>query len=178
MVLVCVHELDTRSRVPFSTSYDQFHAYGTRQHVDSFERRRPREPSAVDRTTAIAMAADSMHGPHSPIRSSPRTQGCSHEVCSTLRPVANASPSSMEGSHATSSTRRGRPEHEIAHAMPQGACERGSGHASQRRRAEELDKLPQRAKLLQPPFACQPAESCGRTVRNGRQGQPRAGGGF
>ena len=29
MVLVCVHELDTRSRVPFSTSYDQVHTYGT-----------------------------------------------------------------------------------------------------------------------------------------------------
>ena len=66
----------------------------------------------------------------------------------------------------------------FAHAMPQGACECSSDHTSQKRRAEELAKLPQRAKQLQPPFACQPAESCGRTVRSGRQGQPRAGGGF
>ena len=29
MVLVCVYELDTRSRVPFSISYDQIHTYGT-----------------------------------------------------------------------------------------------------------------------------------------------------
>ena len=29
MALVCVEELDTRSRVQFSTSWDQFHSYGT-----------------------------------------------------------------------------------------------------------------------------------------------------
>ena len=85
-----------------------------RQHVDFLERRRAREPFTVERSTAIATAAASMHAPHNPVRSLPRTQGSSHEACSTVRPVANASPSSMAGSHTASTARRGRPEHEFA----------------------------------------------------------------
>ena len=63
----------------------------------------------------------------------------------------------------------------LAHAMPQRACDCRSDHMVQQRRANELAELPQCAKQLQPPFARQPAESCGRrTVRSGSQGQPRA----
>ena len=81
--------------------------------------------NTVERSTALATAGESVHAPHSPVRSLPRTQGSSHGTYSTLRPMANASPSSMEGSHATSSARRGRPEHEIAYRLrPRDAARR------------------------------------------------------
>ena len=77
MVLVCVHELDTRSRVPFSTSYDQFHTYGTCVNMSiSWSDIGTRAVTLQSkRSTAIATAATSMHAPHNPVRSSPRTQG-------------------------------------------------------------------------------------------------------
>ena len=34
--LVCVEELNTRSREPFSTSYDELHTYGTTVHMSIF----------------------------------------------------------------------------------------------------------------------------------------------
>ena len=181
MVLVCVHELDIRSRVPFSTSYDQFHAYGTHVNMsiswsdDGHESRlqssdRPRSPQRPPPCMRRTVPCATRHGRKDPAMKRAqrfaqwRTRAHPRWKDYTLRAApaaAGQNTNSLLG---------------FAHAMPQGACECSSDHTSQQRRAKERAKLPQRAKLLQPPFACQPAESCGRTVRNGRQGQPRAGG--
>ena len=183
MVLVCVHELDTRSRVPFSTSYDQFHAYGT--HVNM---------SIFSATTGDDSRLQSSDQPRSPQRASPcmrRTVPCAarhgRKAPAMERTQRFAQWRTRAHPRWKDHTPRAAPASAgqntksligFAHAMPQGACECSSDHTSQKRRAEELAKLPQRAKQLQPPFARQPTESRGRTVRSGRQGQPRAGGGF
>ena len=183
MVLVCVHELDTRSRVPFSTSYDQVHTYGTYVNMsiswsdDGHESRlqsndRPRSPQRQPPCMRRTIPCAARHGRKDEAMKRAqrfaqwRTRAYPRWKDHTLQAPPAAAGQNMKSLLG------------LAHAMPQRACDCRSDHMVQQRRANELAELPQCAKQLQPPFARQPAESCGRTVRSGSQGQPRVGGGF
>ena len=84
MALVCVEELDTRSRVHFSTSWDQFHSYDSTHTCRSpflgalYAMRG--QAIEIDRATAIATAAAPLPLLHMYVNSSPRTQGSSHQA--------------------------------------------------------------------------------------------------
>ena len=116
-LLVCVKELNTRSRAHFSTSWDQFHSYGSR-HTRADHRflshLRPREASEASRSTAIVSAAAPLPLPHMYVRISARTRGWHPPAYHALQAVARTRHTMMARSHAASMGSRGGPAHKIA----------------------------------------------------------------
>ena len=116
-VLVCVKELNTRSRVQISTSLDQFHSYGI--HVQftilrAIYSRERRLRVAASRSPAISTAAAAMHVSHMYVYISARTCRYMPSAYAEPRHEAIASLEPMHGPCAASTAARSRPEHEVA----------------------------------------------------------------
>ena len=78
---------------------------------------------------------------------------------------------------------RGRPSRKtpplsLVDDQPASFCDHGSDHMIGCQRAEELPKLLQAAKLLQPPYAAKAAKPCRRARMRGCQLQQQSRGGF
>ena len=115
--MVRVEQLNTRSRAHFSTSWDQFHSYGTHVQItvsSAIYGLRPREASEASRSTAIVSAAAPLPLPHMYVRISARTQGWHPPAYHALQAVARTRHTMMARSHAASMGSRGGPAHKIA----------------------------------------------------------------
>ena len=73
----CEYELDTRSWVPFLTTHDHSHTYGTHVKVAISERPPPPDGGnrVLSRPRALHTAAGPAHAPHTHARSSQSTHG-------------------------------------------------------------------------------------------------------
>ncbi len=183
MALVCVKELDTRSRVQFSTSCDQFHSYGTHVQVTvsrsivSYERRSrprdlPRSSQRPRRYRCRTCACASRHARKDTAAKRPERFGLSrtraarrqqdHALRARLAAAAQVAKSPLS----------------LVDAKPSNARDRGSDHTDICRHADELATLLPATKLLQPPSAAEAAKPCGRARVSGCQLQWRSQGGF
>ena len=178
-VLVCVEELATRIRVPFSTPYDQFHTYSThaqvaislsisgptwRERLASDRARSRRSATTATAHTRVELIAYmriqplSMHnGSHSGAHEHPHDRSIMHRQHSHPRPLR---------------TRK------RAEAKPSNGYEHSSGHSNGCHCAEAQTTLQLAAVLLQPPSAAKAAEHLCRARASGCQLEGRARGEF
>ena len=164
-VLVCVKELNTRSRVQISTSLDQFHSYGIhvqftvlRAIYSRGRRLRPRDrPRSPQRpppcmcrictcTSRRARAATCLQRTQSLVmRRSRASSRCMDHAPRAQPPAAAQSTKSLPS---------------LADEQPGDAHAHGSEPTVDCQHAKVLATLPPAAKLAQPPFASKPAECC------------------
>ena len=163
MVLVCVKELNTRSRVHCSTSWDQFHSYGSHVQV------------AISRSI---FAHDRQLWPCDRSRSSqrPRRHCCRTCTCTARRARKDQAAKGPKRFGLSRTRAAGRWKEHAPRAMAAdavqptrsplsrfGAAERrsrehGSDQIHDCQRADKQPTMPLLAKQLQPPSAAQAAK--------------------
>ena len=168
MALVCLEELNTRSRVPFSTSYDELHTYGTTVHMSIFSSRFMRRVQIMPTSCLARFTGSQCHRayPTDPCRARGVGNAKASKHANTMLTARMRSASSWAASrhesHAhrrvtTSSSWLVSTRSAAAHALH-------TQPAEATHRAKALTKLLLAAKLEQPPFAGTPAECSNRTL--------------
>ena len=167
--MVCLEELNTRSRQPFSTSYDELHTYGTTVHMSILSSRFMRRVQIMPTSCLARFTGSQYHRayPTDPCRARGVGNGKASKHASPMRTARMRSASSWAASRhescahrrvTTSSSWLVSTRSAAAHALHTQPAE--AAH-----RAKALTKLLLAAKLEQPPFAGTPAECWIRTPR-------------
>ena len=166
--LVCVEELNTRSREPFSTSYDELHTHGTTVHMSILSSRFMRRVQIMPTSCLARFTGSQCHRayPTDPCRARGVGNGKASKHASPMRTARMRSASSWAASRhksrahrrvTTSSSWLVSTRSAAAHALHTQPAEAAY-------RAKALTKLLLAAKLEQPPFAGTPAECSNQTL--------------
>ena len=182
MALVCVKELDTRSRVQFSTSCDLTDTYGTPGDMSILflVGRRHGANHAMFEASALHRAQLPSYATYLSVESARYRHGSMPQACATLAYITSAGgwKITRERTSAARAGRAGRSSLGPTCARTRGA----HGHEVQRtirpHHAGELSTMPPSAELEQHWSATRCRQPLSHTPRVGWQGQQRSGGGL
>ena len=180
--LVCVEELNTRSREPFSTSYDELHTHGTTVHMSILSSRFMRRVQIMPTSCLARFTGSQCHRayPTDPCRARGVGNGTASNHANPLGTARMRSTARWAASRHEHRARRRitRSSFELVSTLSAAAHAHHTMAADDTHRAKALAKLLLPAKLMQPPFASTCAECSNPALRRACEGQCRSQGGF
>ena len=166
--LVCVEELNTRSREPFSTSCDELHTYGTTVHMSICSSRFMRRVQIMPTSCLARFTESQCHRAYStdPCRARGVGNGTASNHANPLGTARMRSTARWAASRHEHRARRRitRPSFRLVNTVSAAAHAHHTQPTGATHRAKALATPLLAAKLEQPPFAGTPAECSNRTL--------------